>query len=233
MTLFFSSFFYIFMKKKKERREQTCLGSSIERLGWPTAMICSGRHSLSLAAVMLAFLCRLPLARATSSCTNTSFSSSVCNTSLPSSSHCVSDRRAITTSMTSNVPNGLPTARNVLGGALELCCNSPRTGFYRDGFCNTGDQDVGVHTVCARVTQAFLEYSRSQGNDLMFAAPQYGFPGLRDGDGWCLCAARWLEATRAGFPCPVVLAATHEKTLEIVSLELLQEHAIDRESVDA
>lgn len=118
-------------------------------------------------------------------------------------------------------------SRNVLGGPLELCCNSPKTGFYRDGFCNTGPQDFGVHTVCARVTDEFLEFSKARGNDLITPAPVYGFPGLKDGDGWCLCASRWLEAARAGKACPVVLAATHEKTLELVPLDLLKQYAID------
>lgn len=140
----------------------------------------------------------------------------------------------------SNIPNGhinggaadfqQVTAKNVLGGPLELCCNSPKTGFYRDGFCNTSEQDLGVHTVCARVTQEFLDYSRSRGNDLMAPSPQFGFPGLKEGDGWCLCASRWMEAVLAGKPCPIVLASTHEKTLEIVPLELLREHAIDRDA---
>lgn len=120
-------------------------------------------------------------------------------------------------------------SKNVLGRPLELCCNSPQTGFYRDGFCNTGPQDLGVHTVCARVTQEFLEYSRSRGNDLMSPAPHYGFPGLKEGDGWCLCASRWKEAALAGKACPIVLAATHEATLQTVPLDLLMEHAIDRD----
>lgn len=120
-----------------------------------------------------------------------------------------------------------PGAKNVLGGPLELCCNSPRTGWYRDGHCHTGPQDLGVHTVCARVTDDFLQFSRDQGNDLITPALQYGFPGLKEGDGWCVCASRWLDAARAGRACPIVLASTHEKTLEIVPLDLLRQHAID------
>lgn len=118
-------------------------------------------------------------------------------------------------------------ALNVLGEQLELCCSSPRTGYFRDGFCHTGAQDVGVHTVCAVVTDAFLRYSREQGNDLMSAAAQFGFPGLRDGDRWCLCVSRWKEALDAGVAPPVVLAATHERALSVVTLEQLRAHAVD------
>lgn len=118
-------------------------------------------------------------------------------------------------------------ARNVVGGPLELCCNSPKTGFYRDGFCHTGPQDYGVHTVCTRLTTEFLEYSRSKGNDLMAPAPQYGFPGLKEGDGWCVCASTWLDAAENGKGCPIVLASTHERTLKTVPLELLKQFAID------
>ena len=115
-------------------------------------------------------------------------------------------------------------ARNVLGGALAECSRDPMTGFYRDGCCNTGPDDTGSHVVCARVTTAFLEYSRSQGNDLM--TPFSGFPGLKDGDGWCLCAHRWEEARLAGVAPPVRLEATHEKALEIVSRADLEAHAL-------
>ena len=117
--------------------------------------------------------------------------------------------------------------RNVLGGALELCSTAPRTGFYRDGFCCTGPQDFGRHVVCASVTADFLEYTREQGNDLSSPSPQYGFPGLRPGDRWCLCASRWAEALRAGKAPKVHLSACHEKALEVVSLEDLQAHAVD------
>ncbi|HVC14364.1 MAG TPA: DUF2237 domain-containing protein [Acidimicrobiales bacterium] len=119
-------------------------------------------------------------------------------------------------------------AKNVLGGELEPCGTDPLTGFYRDGCCNTGVDDVGVHTVCARVDAAFLEFSRSRGNDL--STPQPGFPGLRPGDRWCLCASRWQEALEEGMAPDVVLEATHAATLEWVGLGDLRRHAADRES---
>lgn len=118
-------------------------------------------------------------------------------------------------------------AKNVVGGALEVCCTSPRTGFYRDGFCHTGAGDHGLHTVCAVVTDEFLQYSKARGNDLTRAAPAYGFPGLKHGDRWCLCAARWKEAFDAGKAPPVVLAATHERALGVVSIEELRLHAVE------
>lgn len=101
------------------------------------------------------------------------------------------------------------------------------TGFYRDGCCNTGPDDLGVHTVCVRVTKEFLEFSRSRGNDLMTPAPDFGFPGLKPGGRWCLCAARWQEALDAGMAPRVVIAATHEATLEFVALEDLKKYALD------
>lgn len=116
-------------------------------------------------------------------------------------------------------------ARNVLGGKLETCSLKPLTGYMRDGCCNTMDEDVGVHTVCVRVTAEFLAFSRARGNDLSTPAPQYDFPGLKPGDRWCLCAARWKEALIAGSAPDVVLAATHEKTLEFVTLAQLKAHA--------
>jgi len=115
-------------------------------------------------------------------------------------------------------------AKNVLRDDLEPCGFDPRTGFYRDGCCDTGGDDIGVHVVCARVTAEFLEFSRAQGNDL--STPQPGFPGLRPGDQWCLCASRWQEAYEAGVAPPVVLAATHIRALEWCSLESLKEHAV-------
>lgn len=118
-------------------------------------------------------------------------------------------------------------AKNVLGGKLETCCTSPMTGFYRNGLCETGDFDTGRHVVCARVTEEFLNFTKSQGNDLSTPVPAYNFPGLKPGDCWCLCASRWKEALNAGFAPPVVLSATHIKALEYVSLEVLQEHSID------
>ena len=118
-------------------------------------------------------------------------------------------------------------AKNVLGGELEECSSSPLTDFFRDGCCNTGPEDVGSHTVCTRVTADFLDFSLSQGNDLLTAMPQYGFPGLAPGDQWCLCASRWAQALEAGAAPEVVLAATHERALEIVSLDDLRDHATD------
>jgi uncharacterized protein len=117
--------------------------------------------------------------------------------------------------------------RNVLGGQLEACSLDPLTGFYRNGCCDTGPDDLGVHSVCAQVTEEFLEFSREQGNDLSTPAPHYGFPGLVPGDRWCLCASRWLEAWEAGAAPPVYLAATHEATLAMMPVELLLDHALD------
>jgi uncharacterized protein (DUF2237 family) len=114
---------------------------------------------------------------------------------------------------------------NVLGTPLKSCSMDPLTGWYRDGCCNTDDNDRGCHTVCARVTQGFLLELAAHGNDLMTPAPQYGFPGLQPGDRWCVCAASWYAAYKAGHGCPVDLEATHEKTLQIVPLEALMEHA--------
>ena len=116
--------------------------------------------------------------------------------------------------------------RNVLGGPLESCSNGPITGYYRNGCCDTGPDDVGVHTVCCIVTDDFLAYSRSRGNDLITPRPEFNFPGLRPGDRWCVCAGRWNEAYEAGHACPVVLSATHEASLEFVTLEALLTHAI-------
>lgn len=118
-------------------------------------------------------------------------------------------------------------SKNVLGQRLELCCSSPRTGFYRDGFCNTGPQDFGAHVVCAQVTAEFLEYTRARGNDLSTPRPEFQFPGLKPGDRWCLCASRWKEAISDGVAPPVVLSATHANALETIPLELLQEYAAD------
>jgi uncharacterized protein (DUF2237 family) len=120
------------------------------------------------------------------------------------------------------------TARNVLGGPLAPCSHRPKTGFFRDGCCNTGPEDRGRHVVCAQMTREFLRFSKLKGNDLSTPAPQHGFPGLGPGDRWCLCAARWQEALQAGMAPPVVLAATHEDALEVVTLGDLFEHAVDR-----
>ncbi len=116
--------------------------------------------------------------------------------------------------------------KNVLGTALQTCSFDPLTGFTRSGCCETGIEDTGSHTVCAQMTDEFLAFSLSRGNDLTTARPEYGFEGLRAGDRWCLCASRWLEASEAGFAPPVILEACHEKCLEIVSLADLKYHAL-------
>lgn len=116
---------------------------------------------------------------------------------------------------------------NVFGEALETCSERPRTGFFRDGCCNTSAQDLGSHTVCVEVTKEFLEFSRFRGNDLSTPMPQFDFPGLRPGDRWCLCAARWLEAYRHGMAPRVFLRSTHARALEIVPLTTLKELAAD------
>jgi uncharacterized protein len=116
---------------------------------------------------------------------------------------------------------------NVLGEPLAPCGLDPLTGFYRDGCCNTGYEDTGIHVVCARMTREFLAFSKARGNDLSTPEPETGFPGLKPGDQWCLCAGRWKEALDAGVAPPVVLAATHEETLAIVPLESLKRHALD------
>jgi uncharacterized protein (DUF2237 family) len=115
---------------------------------------------------------------------------------------------------------------NVLGGPLQACCHEPRTGFYRDGYCRTGPGDTGVHTVCAVMTEEFLEFSLSRGNDLTTPRPEYDFPGLREGDRWCLCAGRWQEAFDAGCAPQVVLESSHVASLEYCALEDLKHHAI-------
>lgn len=113
-------------------------------------------------------------------------------------------------------------ALNVLGTELVECSLDPLTGYLRDGCCNTDEHDRGLHVVCARVTREFLEFSTRRGNDLMTARPQFGFPGLNPGDRWCLCALRWREAFEAGVAPPVVLESTHERALEVVTLEQLK-----------
>jgi uncharacterized protein len=112
--------------------------------------------------------------------------------------------------------------KNVLGTELQIAGTSPITGFYRDGFCSTGNADRGIHVVAAVVTDKFLQYSKARGNDLITPSPVYGFPGLKAGDKWCLCTARWKEAYDAGVAPPVVLEATHEKALEYATLEELK-----------
>lgn len=123
--------------------------------------------------------------------------------------------------------NGSQRARNVLGEPLQVCCLTPRTGFYRTGSCETGPEDAGLHVVCAEMTEDFLAFSKARGNDLSTPMPAFGFPGLRAGDRWCLCAARWREALEAGKAPRVVLQATHEAALELIDLADLRRHALD------
>ena len=118
-------------------------------------------------------------------------------------------------------------ATNVLGGPLQSCCMDPVTGFYRNGRCDTGAGDHGVHVVCAVMTDKFLRFSKSRGNDLSTPVPQWGFPGLKDGDRWCLCASRWKEALGAGMAPKVILEATHISMLEFATIEELREHAVE------
>jgi hypothetical protein len=128
--------------------------------------------------------------------------------------------------MTSEYPRFEDDARNVLGGELEPCSLNPVTGFYRNGCCETGPHDTGLHTVCAVMTDAFLAYSKAAGNDLSTPRPDLQFPGLKPGDRWCLCAPRWKEALDAGQAPPLVLESTHEETLAIVPLGVLKDHAV-------
>jgi uncharacterized protein len=117
--------------------------------------------------------------------------------------------------------------KNVLGSELESCCTSPMTGYFRDGSCNTDASDEGSHTVCVRVTAEFLAFSKRTGNDLSTPHPEFGFPGLKPGDQWCLCVSRWEDAFLAGAAPRVVLAATHERALDVVELEELKAYALD------
>jgi len=119
------------------------------------------------------------------------------------------------------------TDHNVLGGELEACGTDPMTGFYRDGCCSSGPEDLGSHTICAVVTSEFLEHQRSIGNDLSTPMPQHHFPGLVPGDRWCVTAVNWRRAYEDGCAAPVVLASTHRRALEIVPLDALQQHAVD------
>ena len=127
-------------------------------------------------------------------------------------------------------PKNIPT-KNVLGGELESCCTDPMTGFYRDGFCRTGAGDVGMHVVCAQMTDEFLHFSKEQGNDLSTPVPEYQFPGLKAGDCWCVCATRWQDAVDANVAPPVKLAATHISALEFVSQAALEAHALDASTI--
>jgi uncharacterized protein (DUF2237 family) len=130
-----------------------------------------------------------------------------------------------------NITNGnghKPKPKNVLGGDLKCCCLKPLTGFYRDGFCQTGADDVGSHTVCTQVTDEFLEFSRERGNDLSTPRPEFNFLGLKGGDKWCLCVLRWREALEAGCAPRIILDATHEAALKHVLLEDLRNHSFDK-----
>ena len=118
-------------------------------------------------------------------------------------------------------------ARNVLGSDLLICGQDPVTGYFRDGHCRTREDDVGLHIVCARLTDDFLQFSRQRGNDLVTPQPGLGFPGLKPGDRWCLCARRWLEALESGVAPPIFLAATHAAVLDLVDLDTLLPHALD------
>ncbi len=121
----------------------------------------------------------------------------------------------------------LPKPRNVLGGDLELCCSDPMTGFYRDGYCRTGVDDTGRHTVCIEVTDEFLKFSKAVGNDLSTPMPRFEFPGLKEGDKWCLCMLRWQEALEHGMAPRVHLRATHENALSVISLDDLKAFAVE------
>ena len=117
--------------------------------------------------------------------------------------------------------------KNVLGETLESCSTDPMTGWFRDGCCNTDKNDRGLHTVCVKVNDDFLKWCKEAGNDLITPNPEFGFPGLKDGDKWCVCASWYARALEAGKGCPIYLKATHEKTLELVSIEKLKEFAAD------
>src|SRR6056297_1414484 len=129
----------------------------------------------------------------------------------------------LTTLMSQN--NG-QSVKNVLGKSLITCCTDPLTGFYRNGRCKTGPEDYGTHVVCALVTKEFLEFTKTKGNDLSTPRPEYNFPGLEPGDRWCLCALRWKEAYEHKSAPKVILESTHEKALEYIDLEILEEYAL-------
>jgi uncharacterized protein (DUF2237 family) len=120
----------------------------------------------------------------------------------------------------------MKTSKNVLGERLQLCGDSPKTGYFRTGTCETGPQDQGSHVICAQVTETFLSFTKAMGNDLSSPAPRFGFPGLKPGDKWCLCALRWKEAMDAGVAPPVILEAIHESALRYVSIDDLKRHAL-------
>lgn len=123
-------------------------------------------------------------------------------------------------------------AKNILGTPLELCCSDPVTGYFRDGYCNTNQFDTGTHVICAVVTDAFLEFSRARGNDLITPRPEYQFPGLKAGDGWCLCALRWKEAHDAGCAPPIRAGSTHERVLDIIDLSVLEGYFMSAPSLN-
>ena len=120
--------------------------------------------------------------------------------------------------------------KNVFGEPLKICCTAPMTGYFRDGLCRTITEDTGTHTVCAVMTNGFLRFSASRGNDLISPMPYFQFPGLKEGDKWCLCVSRWIEAEKAGKAPSLVLEATHEKTLEYAPLEMLVKYAFKEAS---
>ena len=117
--------------------------------------------------------------------------------------------------------------KNILGEEIELCCDNPITGFFRDGFCNTDERDEGVHTVCGSMTEDFLKFSKSRGNDLSTPRPEFDFPGLKEGDNWCLCAERWKEAYECGFAPKIFLKSTNKKAFKIIEIEILKDFALD------
>lgn len=117
---------------------------------------------------------------------------------------------------------------NVLGTPLEACCHDPKTGWYRDGFCHTDMSDPGMHSVCCVASEEFLEFSKQTGNDLSTPRPEFGFPGVKPGQHWCLCAGRWFDAYKAGKACPVVLESCHEETLAVIPLQILKEHSHEK-----
>lgn len=125
------------------------------------------------------------------------------------------------------ISSGEPTSKNVLGQTLKPCCTNPMTGFYRNGICETGPDDYGTHVVCAVMTQSFLNYTKSKGNDLCTPLPAYRFPGLKPGDKWCLCALRWKEAFEAGMAPPVILESTHQKALHYLKFTDLKSHQLE------
>lgn len=127
----------------------------------------------------------------------------------------------------------IDSSRNVYGKPLKVCCMQPMTGFFRNGCCDTSPEDVGLHTVCVVITDVFLNFSKSRGNDLSTPRPEFNFPGLKEGDRWCLCAVRWQEALEAGVAPKVKLLSTHWRTLDIIQLSDLEAHAIDLEQAQA